>query len=156
MNDPLVLRSIDACQPSSSATALLARNLGMRATVDDRSLGRLSRSGGRRQLGWPPWHTALGDDPRFTRRSCYTEFVVRRNVTITLDEDTARWARMEAAKHETSVSRLVGDLLGRHMRAELEYETAMTAYMERQPLQLQRSMSRYPRRDEVHDRADLR
>lgn len=34
-----------------------------------------------------------------------------RNVTITLDEEVARWVRIEAAKRETSVSRLVGEML---------------------------------------------
>ncbi|MFY9841706.1 MAG: hypothetical protein WA718_06260 [Terriglobales bacterium] len=31
-----------------------------------------------------------------------------RNVTVTLEEDVARWARIEAARHDTSVSRLLG------------------------------------------------
>lgn len=80
----------------------------------------------------------------------------RRNVTITLDEETARWARLEAARLDTSVSRLVGDVLAHHMRADTEYELAMTAYLEREPSRLRRSRSRYPSRDEVHDRAGLR
>ena len=29
-----------------------------------------------------------------------------RNITVTLEEDAARWARLEAARKETSVSRL--------------------------------------------------
>ena len=40
---------------------------------------------------------------------------VMRNVTITLDEEVAHWARVEAAKRETSVSRLVGEMLGERM-----------------------------------------
>ncbi|MGA2964798.1 MAG: hypothetical protein ABSD64_01205 [Terriglobales bacterium] len=34
-----------------------------------------------------------------------------RNVTVTLEEDVAVWARMEAARRDTSVSRLLGALL---------------------------------------------
>jgi hypothetical protein len=34
-----------------------------------------------------------------------------KNVTITLDEKVARWARIKAAEKDTSVSRLVGEML---------------------------------------------
>lgn len=33
-----------------------------------------------------------------------------KNVTITLDDEVARWARIRAAEQNTSVSRLVGDM----------------------------------------------
>ena len=39
-----------------------------------------------------------------------------RNVTITMEEEVADWARMEAARRNTSVSRLVGELLAEKMR----------------------------------------
>ena len=80
----------------------------------------------------------------------------KRNVTITLDEETARWARLEAARRDTSVSRLVGELLRQHMRSEQSYEAAMTAYLARPATHLHQRPSPYPKRDEVHDRADLR
>jgi hypothetical protein len=38
-----------------------------------------------------------------------------RNVTVTLEEDVAQWARIEAARLDTSVSRLLGALLKEHM-----------------------------------------
>jgi len=38
-----------------------------------------------------------------------------RNVTVTLEEDVARWARIEAAQKETSVSRYLGELLKERM-----------------------------------------
>lgn len=78
-----------------------------------------------------------------------------RNVTITLDEETARWARMEAARRDTSVSRLVGELLAAHMKAETSYETAMKAFLARRPQKLKRA-GKYPSRDDLHDRARLR
>lgn len=34
-----------------------------------------------------------------------------RNVTVTLEEEVARWARLEAARCDTSVSKLLGELL---------------------------------------------
>ena len=80
----------------------------------------------------------------------------RRNVTITRDEETARWARLEAARRDTSVSRFVGDVLRQHMRAEEGYEAAMTEYLARAAKPLRRRRSAYPKRDELHDRARLR
>ncbi len=41
-----------------------------------------------------------------------------RNVTVTLEEDVARWARIEAARRDTSVSRLLGELLKERMSTE--------------------------------------
>jgi hypothetical protein len=38
-----------------------------------------------------------------------------RNVTVTLEEEVAQWARIEAAKRDTSVSRLLGALLKERM-----------------------------------------
>ena len=50
-----------------------------------------------------------------TRISCYTSLVSTqrrlRNVTVTLEEDVAQWARIEAARRDTSVSRLLGAML---------------------------------------------
>jgi hypothetical protein len=40
-----------------------------------------------------------------------------RNVTVTLEEDVAQWARIEAARRDTSVSRLLGELLKEKMGA---------------------------------------
>lgn len=44
-----------------------------------------------------------------------------RNVTITLDEEVAKWARVWAAKHDTSVSRMLGELLREKMAREDAY-----------------------------------
>lgn len=45
-----------------------------------------------------------------TQSSCYTKFVLK-NVTITVEEETLRWARHQAAEKGTSVSKLVGQIL---------------------------------------------
>ena len=80
---------------------------------------------------------------------------VMRNVTITLDEETARWARIEAAHRDMSVSRLIGQLLHEHMRAQATYEDAMRRYLARAPAVLKET-GPYPAREELHDRAGLR
>jgi hypothetical protein len=41
-----------------------------------------------------------------------------RNVTVTLEEDVAQWARIEAARRDTSVSRLLGELLKERMSTQ--------------------------------------
>lgn len=88
--------------------------------------------------------------PIAPRISWYTDFV--RNVTITLDDETARWARIEAAKRDTSVSRLVGELLRRHMLVANDYERARRSYGERTGTRLNREGGAYPGRDELHAR----
>lgn len=77
-----------------------------------------------------------------------------RNVTVTLEEDVARWARIEAARQDTSVSRLLGDLLKERMSAQDEYATAMRKALARKPFL--HSNGRYLTREEVHDRARTR
>ena len=42
-------------------------------------------------------------------------------MTITVDEEVARWARRKAADENTSVSKLVGRMLEREMRLNDEY-----------------------------------
>jgi hypothetical protein len=80
---------------------------------------------------------------------------VMRNVTITLDEETAHWARVEAAHRDMSVSRLIGQLLREQMRAQATYEEAMRRYLSRAPTVL-KDTGPYPAREELHDRAGLR
>ncbi len=75
-----------------------------------------------------------------------------RNVTITLDEETARWARVEAAKLGTSVSRLVGEMLEEHMKSAATYERARRSYSNRSPVPLKASEGSYPTRSETHSR----
>ena len=77
-----------------------------------------------------------------------------RNVTVTLEEDVARWARIEAARRDTSVSRLLGELLKERMTAQDGYERTMRRALRRKPF-LQ-SGGRYLTREEAHDRSRLR
>lgn len=77
-----------------------------------------------------------------------------KNVTVTLEEDVARWARIEAARREMSVSRLLGILLKERMNQEEGYEAAMRRFLARKPLL--NSDGKYLSREEVHDRSRLR
>ena len=79
-----------------------------------------------------------------------------KNVTITLDEETASWARIHAAERNMSVSRLVGEMLRERMQEAREYDEAMRRFLARKPVRLGRAGQRYPNRDEVHDRSRLR
>jgi len=78
-----------------------------------------------------------------------------KNVTITLNEKVVQWARVWAAKHHTSVSRLVGEMLEQRMREERGYEAAMKQFLAAKPVSLKRG-GRYPSRDELHERQLLR
>ena len=75
-----------------------------------------------------------------------------RNVTITLPEEVARWARVWAAKHDTSVSRMLGDLLRQHMEQEQRFDAARRSFYSRGPGKLKRGRARYPRREDLHER----
>jgi hypothetical protein len=75
-----------------------------------------------------------------------------KNVTITLEEEVARWARIRAAEEMTSVSRLVGEMLKEKMIAEKTYQTAMKRYLSQAPRALKMRRERYPRRKDLYGR----
>jgi hypothetical protein len=79
-----------------------------------------------------------------------------KNVTITLDEEVARWARIMAAEQNTSVSRLVGELLRKKMITEQNYQIAMQQYLSRAPKLLKATEEKLPAREELYDRKSLR
>lgn len=78
-----------------------------------------------------------------------------RNVTITLDDSTAEWARVWAARHRTSVSRLLGELLAEKMRQEEGYHAAMESFLAAGPRPLTDTSDAerpYPIRESLHER----
>jgi len=79
-----------------------------------------------------------------------------KNVTITLDEETALWIRIEAARRNTSVSRLVGEMLSEHRQSEKLSQAATERFFNRPTTALKRSKDRYPTRDSLYDRPVLR
>jgi len=72
-----------------------------------------------------------------------------KNVTISLDEEIARWARRKAADENTSVSKLIARLLDREMRASDKY---WKAYEQWKKLDIKLDASRRASRDEAHER----
>ena len=83
-------------------------------------------------------------------------FFVMKNVTITLDEEVARWARIMAAKENTSVSRLVGELLREKMLEEQNYQIAMQQYLSQPPNVLKPQGEKLPVREALYDRKGFR
>jgi hypothetical protein len=78
-----------------------------------------------------------------------------KNVTVTMDERVASWARVRAAEREMSLARFIGEILREHMAEEQSYERAMHEFLAVKPRA--RSAGRpLPSRDNVHDRAALR
>lgn len=75
-----------------------------------------------------------------------------RNVTVSLDDAAADWARVWAAKHNTSVSRMLGELLESRMAEEDAYAAAKSRYLAVSPMALKPEDSRYPSREESHER----
>jgi hypothetical protein len=80
---------------------------------------------------------------------------IMKNITITLDEQTAAWVRMAAAKRKMSVSRLIGDLLHDRMREARDYNEAMRRFFSHKPFNFEWIGGR-PTREEVNDRARAR
>ena len=76
----------------------------------------------------------------------------RKNVTITLDEETARWARVEAARHDTRVSRFVGELLRERMEGISAYEAARERFTAQGPYLKAVSERVLPSREQLHER----
>ncbi|MFT5496014.1 MAG: plasmid stability protein [Kiritimatiellia bacterium] len=75
-----------------------------------------------------------------------------KNVTITLEEEVARWARIRAAENDTSVSRMVGELLKQQMQSERIYEQAHQDYASRKVYEMRTAGQAYPKRDELYER----
>jgi len=75
-----------------------------------------------------------------------------KNVTVTMEDSVADWARMEAARRNTSVSRLVGELLGERMRHDDAYGRAMREALEFRSFGA--SSGPYLSREEIYDRSN--
>jgi len=81
--------------------------------------------------------------------------LIMKNITITLDEQTAAWVRTAAAKRKMSVSRLIGDLLHDRMREARDYNEAMRRFFSHKPFNFEWVGGR-PTREAIHDRARAR
>lgn len=79
-----------------------------------------------------------------------------KNITISMDDDLARWTRIEAARREQSISRFLAELLRNEMKTDETYEKAMKAFLTVKPRPLGKPGEKYPVRDEIYDRPVLR
>lgn len=77
-----------------------------------------------------------------------------KNVTITVTEDVARWARVRAAEADSSVSKLVGDMLDRDMQRHDRFDKARREFRRLGSSII--SDGPYPRREDLHDRPGVR
>ncbi len=75
-------------------------------------------------------------------------------MTITVDEEVARWARIRAAEENKSISRLVGDLLRERMHQHKRFERARRQFLALRSAVI--SSGPYPSREELHERSGLR
>lgn len=75
-----------------------------------------------------------------------------KNVTITVEEDVLRWAKVWAATHDTSVSRMLGEELRRKMLSEESYEQARRRFQSRQVKPLKPAGAIYPTRSSLYER----
>ena len=75
-----------------------------------------------------------------------------RNVTIKISEEAFLWARRKAAEENTSLSRLIGQMLERQMRLADEYWRAFEHWKSnRRPLAAKGAAERLGR-EELHER----
>jgi hypothetical protein len=70
-----------------------------------------------------------------------------KNVTVSMQDSAADWARMEAARRNTSVSRLLGELVAEKMRHDDAYARAMEEALKFESLPFE---SHYLTRDEIY------
>jgi hypothetical protein len=77
---------------------------------------------------------------------------VLKNITITVSEEAALWARRKAADRNTSVSKLVGEMLESEMRThDASYWKAYEKWKKMKPIKGLDASKRLTR-DQVHER----
>lgn len=79
-----------------------------------------------------------------------------RNITLTLDEDILRAAKLAAARRGTSLSALLREQIMALAEQDERYETAKRAALEWMEQGASLGVGRRPTRDELHDRDALR
>lgn len=75
-----------------------------------------------------------------------------KNVTIVLEEEVASWARVWAASHDTSVSRMLGDELKRKMLSDADYERAKRRFFAGKLGKMKSTGTPYPARESLYER----
>lgn len=75
-----------------------------------------------------------------------------KTVTIVLDEEVARWAKVGAAQHDTSVSRRLGEVLRKKMEGERACVQSKKRFLQKKPVKLKAEGSPYPKRETLYRR----
>ena len=76
-----------------------------------------------------------------------------KNVTISLDETIARWARVKAAEQDKSLSRFLAELLEERMRQDSgDRAEFLQVFRSVKPVRLREPGEKLPTRDEIYDR----
>lgn len=71
-------------------------------------------------------------DTKLVQHELRVKLAAMKNVTVSMDDSVADWARLEAARRNTSVSRLLGELLADKMRHDDAYERALQDWLHRE------------------------
>jgi hypothetical protein len=79
-----------------------------------------------------------------------------KNITITLDPETAAWVRVKAAEQNTSVSRFVGELLQQHMKERIAYQRAMERFLSKPAYKIREPGEPLPKREDLYVRPRIR
>lgn len=79
-----------------------------------------------------------------------------KNVTISMDETVAAWARIEAAKAGKSLSRFVGDVLAAQIEQKSSQSDVLNRILAYPKLDLTDENGNAPTRNEVYDDKILR
>lgn len=74
-----------------------------------------------------------------------------KNVTLSIPDEVAKWARVWAAEHDTSVSKMLSDLLKERMESANNYHNAMASFLSRAPVELKKGEG-YPSRNTLYER----
>jgi len=74
-----------------------------------------------------------------------------KNVTITVDDAALEWVRIEAARRNASVSRLVGEMLAEKMQRTDAYQRAMHDWQNKERAWVSNGQP-YPTRLELDER----
>lgn len=70
-----------------------------------------------------------------------------KNITITMEDAAAEWVRIEAAKRNSSVSRMLGEMVAEKMRHDDAYAVAMNEALRFKPIEFEGA---YLKRDEIY------
>lgn len=81
-----------------------------------------------------------------------------KNITVTLDDQTAEWLRTAAAARGVSMSRFLGEMVRKQLPQARDYEQAMNRWLARRAFDkpLTAPGEKLPTREEIYDRPVLR